>query len=56
LVVVAPQELGDFEFDGFLEHELAARRMDSESGAFRVDGLRNCSSRVWLGSWRFMIA
>src|SRR5262249_20241662 len=25
LVVIAPQELGDFEFDGFLEHELSAQ-------------------------------
>ncbi len=24
LVVAAPQELGDFEFDGFLKHELSA--------------------------------
>jgi hypothetical protein len=25
LVVVAPEELGHFEFDGFLEHELSAQ-------------------------------
>src|SRR5207244_3728689 len=25
LVVIAPQELGDSEFDGFLEHELSAQ-------------------------------
>jgi len=25
LLVIAPQELGDFEFDGFLKHELSAQ-------------------------------
>jgi hypothetical protein len=30
LVVIAPQELGDFEFDGFLEHELG-----TQADAFR---------------------
>ena len=34
LVVIAPQELGDFEFDGFLEHELSAQ----------ADAFRQCRS------------
>ena len=43
LIAIAATEFGDFEFDGFLEHELSA-----QADGFRERGMarpRNCSSR-----------
>jgi len=56
LVAIAPQELGDFEFDGFLKHELNAQADAFRQWRLPGGGLRNCSSSVWLGSWRFILS